>query len=130
MTRRASGTFEVKLTLQSGKEDTVGRMSIEKRFRGDLEASSKGEMLSVMSGVKGSAGYVAMELVSGMLHEQSGSFALQHSGTMNRGESRLNVTVVPDSGTGELVGLWGTMEIIVSGGTHSYVFEYTLGDEE
>jgi hypothetical protein len=123
---RATGTFEVKLTPQSAKEDPVGRMSIDKQFRGDLEATSQGQMLSVMTGVKGSAGYVAMERVTGSLGGKKGSFALQHSGTMDRGVAHLAVTVVPDSGTGELEGISGQMEIIIEGGKHSFVFDYRL----
>ena len=101
-------------------------MSINKQFQGDLEATSKGEMLSVLSSVKGSAGYVAMERVTGTLHGHSGTFALQHTGSMNRGEPSLNITVVPDSGTGDLAGLTGKMEIIIADGKHSYVFDYAL----
>jgi hypothetical protein len=127
--KHASGTFEVKLTPQADGEvgdPTVGRMSLEKEFRGDLEAVSRGQMLAVMTDVKGSAGYVAMERVSGTLDGQSGTFALQHSGTMTRGEAQLSVTVVPDSGTGQLVGLSGNMSINIAAGQHSYEFEYTL----
>ena len=101
-------------------------MSIDKQFHGDLEASSKGQMLSMLSSVKGSAGYVAMERVTGTLHGHSGTFALQHTGSMNRGEPSLNITVVPDSGTGDLAGLTGKMEIIIADGKHSYVFDYAL----
>ena len=130
MTKHASGTFEVKLTPQkSGDESagaSVGRMTIDKQFHGDLKATSKGEMLAVMTGVKGSAGYVAMERVSGTLHDRSGTFALQHTGTMRRGEPHLSVTVVPDSGTGQLAGLSGRMTIEIADGKHSYEFEYTL----
>jgi hypothetical protein len=126
MTTRASGTFEVKLTPVSPKDDSIARMSIDKQFHGDLEASSKGEMMSVVTGVKGSAGYVAMERVSGTLNGRTGSFALQHSGTMTRGVPQLSVTVVPDSGSGELVGLSGKMEIIITDGKHSYLFDYSL----
>jgi hypothetical protein len=122
----ANGTFTVKLTPQSGKDDPVARMSLDKQFQGDLNASSKGEMLSVLTSVKGSAGYVAMERVRGKLHNRAGSFALQHSGTMNRGMAHLTVAVVPDSGTEELTGLEGKMDIIIAGGDHSYVFEYSL----
>ena len=125
---RATGPFEVKLTPQSAKDDPVARMSIDKQFHGDLEATSKGEMLSIMSEVKGSAGYVAMEKVTGKLAGRSGTFALQHTGTMNRGVAHLSVTVVPDSGTGELAGISGQMDIIIAGGKHSYAFEYTLRD--
>jgi hypothetical protein len=126
MNLHATGTFEVKLAPQTGYSDSVGRMSIDKQFLGDLTGSSVGEMLAVMSSVEGSAGYVAMERVTGTLKGRSGSFALQHSGLMNRGEPTLTVTVVPDSGTDQLTGLAGTMKIIVEGKTHSYEFVYTL----
>jgi hypothetical protein len=125
----ASGTFEVKLKPQADDsvgDPTVGRMSIDKQFRGDLEATSKGQMLAVQSDVKGSAGYVAMERVIGALGGRTGTFALQHTGTMNRGVPGLSVTVVPDSGTGELAGISGTMNIIIADGKHSYEFEYTI----
>jgi hypothetical protein len=130
MTVHASGTFEVKLTPQPADEyadgAALGRMTIDKQFRGDLEATSKGQMLTGMSSVKGSAGYVAIERVSGVLGGRRGSFVLQHSGTMDRGAPSLRVTVVPDSGTDQLVGLTGTMMIIVADGRHSYTFDYTL----
>jgi Protein of unknown function (DUF3224) len=129
---RASGSFEVKLTPQpSGDKpegSLLGRMSIDKQFHGDLEATSKGEMLSAGTAVKGSAGYVAIEHVSGTLHGRSGTFVLQHSGTMTRGTPQLSVTVVPDSGTGQLAGLAGKMTINIVGGKHSYEFEYTLDE--
>ena len=131
MTTRASGTFEVKLSPQVDGEAggaSVGRMLIEKRFGGDLEATSRGQMLAVRTGVEGSAGYVALEQVEGTLGGRAGGFVLQHSGTMERGAQRLSITVVPDSGTGELEGLAGRMEIDFSGGGHSYHFDYTLGD--
>ena len=129
MTNHASGTFEVKLSPQADDkvgDPTVGRMSIEKQFHGDLEATSKGQMLATSTDVTGSAGYVAMERVSGTLHGHSGTFALQHSGTMTRGAPQLIITVVPDSGTGQLVGLAGKMTIDIVDGKHSYEFEYTL----
>lgn len=126
----ASGTFEVKLTPQSTDESaegsTLGRMSIDKQFHGDLEGTSKGEMLTGMTSVKGSAGYVAIERVTGTLKGRKGTFLLQHSGTMTRGAPSLTITVVPDSGTGELVGLAGTMTITIADGKHSYDFDYTL----
>lgn len=132
MTTRASGMFEVKLTPQAQDDKAaaaaIGRMSIDKQFHGDLEATSKGEMLAVSTGVKGSAGYVAMELVSGALQGREGTFALQHSGIMTRGAPQLTITVVPDSGTGQLVGLSGRMTIQVADGKHSYDFEYTLAE--
>jgi hypothetical protein len=124
----ASGTFEVKLTPRDTSEETLGRMTIAKRFQGDLEATSKGEMLSAGSAVKGSAGYVALERVTGTLHGRRGSFALQHSGTMTRGTPELTITVVPDSGTDVLIGLAGRMAIAIDGAEHSYQFEYTLGE--
>ena len=130
MTTHAAGTFEVKLDKQpladTDADATLGRLSIDKTFLGDLQATSRGEMLSAGTAVKGSAGYVAIERVSGTLGGRSGSFVLQHSGTMTRGTPSLSVTVVPDSGTGDLTGLTGTMTIDVGGGKHSYQFEYTL----
>ena len=131
MSSRASGTFEVRLSPQVDGEEggvCVGRMLIDKRFAGDLEATSRGQMLAARGGAEGSAGYVALEHVTGKLGGRAGSFVLQHSGTMARGAQRLSVTVVPDSGTGELAGLAGRMGIDFSGGTHSYHFDYTLGD--
>ena len=130
MTTRATGTFEVKLNPQTtdgyAEENTLGRMTIDKQFHGDLEGTSKGQMLTAMSSVKGSAGYVAMERVTGVLHGRSGTFALQHTGTMNRNAPTLSVTVVPDSGTGELSGLSGSMTIDIADGKHSYIFEYII----
>jgi hypothetical protein len=128
MATHATGTFEVKLNPQKDSvgDPTVGRMSIDKQFHGDLEATSKGQMLTAMTDVKGSAGYVAIEQVTGSLHGRTGTFALQHTGTMTRGVPQLSVTVVPDSGTGQLVGLAGKMEIKITDGKHSYDFEYTI----
>jgi Protein of unknown function (DUF3224) len=132
MTTHANGTFEVNLnpqTLDDKTEGTtVGRMSIDKQFHGDLEATSKGEMLTAVTGVKGSAGYVAIERVSGTLHGRSGSFVFQHSGTMTRSAQQLSITVVPDSGTDQLTGLAGKMAIKIADGKHSYDFEYTLAE--
>jgi hypothetical protein len=132
MVMRASGPFEVKLSpLAMGEQaegSTLGRMSIDKQFRGDLEATSRGEMLSAGSVATGSAGYVAMEQVRGTLRGRSGTFVLQHSATMTRGVPHLTIAVVPDSGTDELAGLAGTMAITIADGTHSYDFEYTLGE--
>src|SRR5947199_3372757 len=125
MTTHASGTFEVKLTPQA-EEASLGRLSIDKQFHGDLEATSKGQMLTAGTGVKGSAGYVAIERVTGALAGHSGSFVLQHSGTMTRGVPQLSITVVPDSGTGQLAGLTGKMTITIADGEHSYGFDYTL----
>lgn len=130
MTTRAGGTFEVRLSPQVDGEEagaSLGRLLIDKRFGGDLEATSKGQMLAFRSGVEGSAGYVALERVEGTLAGRAGSFVLQHSGTMERGAQSLSVTVVPDSGTGDLAGLAGRMNIIIAEGRHSYEFDYTLG---
>jgi hypothetical protein len=101
-------------------------MSIDKQFHGDIEGTSKGQMLTAMTEVKGSAGYVAIERVSGTLHGRRGSFALQHTGIMNRGAPQLSITVVPDSGTGQLAGITGKFDIKIADGKHSYEFDYTL----
>ena len=126
----ATGTFEVKLSPQPSDDNPedgmVGRMSIDKQFHGDIEGVSKGQMLTAGTSVKGSAGYVAIERVSGTLHGRSGAFILQHGGTMTRGKPQLKITVVPDSGTGQLVGLSGRMTIKIENGKHFYAFEYTL----
>jgi hypothetical protein len=129
MTQVARGPFEVKLIPRAPDEaefGVVGRMTIDKQFHGDLEATSKGQMLAVRTEVDGSAGYVAMERVTGTLLGRSGSFALQHSGTMNRGVPDLVVTVVPDSGTGQLAGISGRMTIDITGGKHAYELRYEL----
>jgi hypothetical protein len=126
VTTHATGPFEVKLVPQPADGSPIGRMTIDKQFHGDLEATSKGQMLAFSTEVRGSAGYVAMEQVNGKLHGHNGSFVLQHTGTMNRGIPELSVTVVPDSGTGELVGLTGKMAINIVDGKHSYEFDYTL----
>ena len=127
---RATGSFEVKLKPQPADDyadaAALGRMSIDKQFHGDLAATSKGQMLTAMTGVEGSAGYVAIERVDGTLHGRTGTFVLQHNGTMTRNAPRLVITVVPDSGTGQLAGLTGTMTIDIAKGKHSYGFEYTL----
>jgi len=125
----ATGPFEVKLTPQppEGEPTTLRRMTVDKQFHGELEAVSQGQMLSVTARTKGSAGYVAMEIVNGTLGGHRGTFVLQHSGTMNRGQPQLSVTVVPDSGTGELRGLSGSMKIrIEPGGNHFYDFDYQI----
>jgi hypothetical protein len=127
---RASGPFDVKLTPQPAapgiEAANLGRQTLDKHFHGDLEASSLGEMIAAMSSVQGSAGYVAMERVTGVLHGKRGSFVLQHNGSMNRGVPSLAITVVPDSGTDALTGLAGTMQILIEQGKHSYVFDYSL----
>ncbi len=126
----ASGTFEVKMVPQDDKSEdtTLGRMLLDKQFHGDLEATGKGQMLTAMTPVQGSAGYVAIERVTGTLKGRNGSFALQHTGTMTRGTPQLSITVVPDSGTGQLEGITGRMDIKVEGGKHFYEFEYTLAE--
>lgn len=130
MTMHASGPFDVTLTpldpTGAAQSAGLGRMSIEKRFHGDLEATSQGEMIAVQSAVKGSAGYVALERVTGTLHGRSGSFVLQHSGTMTRGVPALTVTVVPDTGTDALTGITGTLDITIVDGNHTYTFDYEL----
>ena len=130
MTRRASGSFVVKLApltaAWGGDAPPLARMSLDKKFTGDLDATSQGEMLSAGTAVNGSAGYVAIEKVSGTLHGRAGTFTLQHGGTMTRGAPSLSVTVIPDSGTGELVGLTGSMQIIIENKQHSYIFDYSL----
>jgi len=127
MTKRANGTFEVKLTPQDdGPEAVVGRMTIDKQFQGDIEGTSKGLMLMASSGVAGSAGYVAIEKVTGTVGGRRGTFYLQHNGIMTRGEGQLAIIVIPDTGTDELVGLSGTMDIVITDRQHSYEFDYSL----
>jgi Protein of unknown function (DUF3224) len=127
---QATGPFDVKLAPQPpapGIESAnLGRQTIDKQFHGDLEATSLGEMIAAMGGVQGSAGYVAMERVTGVLHGKRGTFVLQHTGIMDRGAPSLVITVVPDSGTDALTGLTGTMTIQIEQGKHSYVFDYDL----
>jgi hypothetical protein len=130
MTSIAKGTFVVNLrplALEGEPQDSkLGRMSIDKQISGDLIGITKGQMLSAMTETKGSAGYVAIERVEGAMHGRRGTFILQHAGTMDRGNPSLSVTVVPDSGTGDLVGLNGTFRITIAGGEHSYEFAYSL----
>lgn len=127
---RASGTFEVKLTPQPPAHDTdaqsIGRLSIEKIYHGDLAGTAQGQMLTALTAVKGSAGYVAIERVTAKLHGKRGSFVLQHHGIMDRDEQSLTVVIVPDSGTDDLVGIEGSMKIMVNGGKHLYAMDYSL----
>jgi hypothetical protein len=129
---RASGPFDVSLKPLPMDTDSesqlLGRMSIDKQFHGDLEAASKGQMLTGGTSIRNSAAYVAIERVSGTLKGRKGSFALQHTGVMNRGVPSLVITVVPDSGTDQLEGLKGTMTINIEAGKHSYQLDYTLAD--
>jgi hypothetical protein len=132
MNHRASGPFDVRIVPQKADNPQaegagIGRMSIDKRFHGDIDAASQGEMISFRTAEPTSAGYVAIERVTGSLHGRKGSFVLQHNCTMARGVATQGIVVVPDSGTGELVGLSGSMTIVIAeGGAHSYVFDYTL----
>lgn len=132
MNRTIGGRFDVSLAPQPADERPLGaaisRLALDKRFHGALDARSEGQMLAFRSPVEGSAGYVAMERVEGSLDGRAGSFVLQHSGTMAAGAKRLDLHVVPDSGTGALAGLCGDMRIEITGGEHFYAFDYTLPD--
>ena len=132
MTRHATGRFSVDLVPLAVNEtvadDLRGRMSINKKFSGDLEATSVGEMLTAGTPTRGSAAYVAIERVSGRLHGRSGAFSLHHTGVMDRGTPSLSVRIVPDSGSGELAGITGTLDIIITDGKHAYDLAYTLPD--
>src|ERR1700722_5435132 len=127
---QAKGTFEVKLDPQGDADKADGsilaRMSIDKKYHGDLEGAAKGTMWTRGTDVKGSAGYVAVERVTGTLNGKSGSFVLQHSGTLTRGAAVQNISVVPDSGTGQLAGITGKFLVIIAEGKHAYEFDYTL----
>ena len=123
----AKGPFEVKLAPLASYNKELGRMSLDKQFHGDLEATSKGEMLAHFDPAKQSGGYVAIERVTGTLGGRKGSFTLQHSSTMERGAPHQNIMVVPESGTDELAGLTGSLIVnIAADGAHSYDFQYTF----
>jgi hypothetical protein len=127
---QAKGTFDVKVDPQ-GEADkaegsTLARMSLDKKYHGDLEAGAKGTMLTAGTDVKGSAGYVAIERVTGTLNGKTGSFVLQHNATLSRGTPMQSIIVVPDSGTGQLAGIAGKLTVIIADGKHSYEFDYTL----
>lgn len=130
MTMRATGPFDVKMTPEAadteGEGSALGRMALTKSYHGDLEATARGTMLTAGTAVEGSAAYVAVERVSGTLHGRRGTFALHHVGVMSRGEPKLAISVVPDSGTGDLTGLAGTFAILIADGKHVYELEYTL----
>lgn len=130
MTRKATGTFEVKMQPQGegnvAQGSSLARMSLDKQFSGDLQATGAGEMLTARSDVPTSAAYVAIERVAGSLHGRTGSFVLVHKGVMTSEGQRLVIEVVPDTGTGELVGMSGTLGIRIEGGKHHYDFEYQL----
>jgi len=129
---RAVGTFDVKVSPQApddkSEDPAIGRMVLDKQFHGDLEGASKGQMLAAGTAVSGSAGYVALEQVTGTLRGRAGAFVLQHSGTMARGTLQLTIAVVPDSGSGELTGLAGAMAINIVDGKHFYDFEYAIAE--
>ena len=133
MSTVAKGSFTVEMKPQveaaSVEGVSLGRMSLDKRFEGDLTASGKGEMLTALTPVKGSAGYVAIERVTGTLHGRSGSFVFQHTGTMDQGAQQLSITVVPGSGTGALAGIAGSFTLTVVDGQHLYEFDYSLPQE-
>jgi hypothetical protein len=124
---KAKGIFSVKMTPRDlGEGSAVGAMNLDKKYSGPLEAAGSGEMLAIQSGVEGSAGYVAMERVTGNLDGKNGSFALMHFGVMDRGTPSLHIKIVPDSGTGELTGISGTLTINIENGEHFYEIEYDL----
>jgi hypothetical protein len=127
---QARGAFDVKVIPQAadpGGEAAIGRMLLDKLYHGDLVGPAKGQMLANMTAIEGSGVYVAIERFDGTLHGLRGSFVLYHNGVMTRGQQQLSVTVLPDSGTGELVGIAGKLDIIIADGKHSYVLDYTLG---
>lgn len=130
MTTRARGSFDVSITpkpaADPGDPWEPARMALDKRFHGALAATSQGTMLAARTEEQGSAGYVAIERVTGTLDGREGSFMLQHSGTMDRGAQQLAIVVIPGSGTGALAGLRGTMGIVITDGKHEYDFEYAL----
>lgn len=130
MPQVAKGSFTVEMKPQgepiASDGVTTGRRSLSKRFEGDLSAAGEGEMLTAITPVQGSAGYVAIERVTGTLHGKRGGFVFQHSGIMNKGAQQLSITVVPGSGTGQLAGIEGTFRIEIVDGKHFYEFEYTL----
>jgi hypothetical protein len=127
ITAHAKGTFEVSFA-PGGKtpDETISRLDSAKKFHGDLEGTSKGEMLSTGNPAAGNAAYVAIERVTGTLSGRTGTFALVHIATITQGSPRMAVTVVPGSGTGQLSGILGTFNIITAEGGHSYTFDYTL----
>jgi len=126
MSKRATGTFTTVFEPLTSDDEWLGRARVLKTIEGDLVGSGRAEMLSVGTAVPGSAGYVAIDQITGVLDGRRGSFVLQHSGLMERGEGSLTVTVVPDSGTGELTGLTGTFVIVNENGRHSYTFDYDV----
>jgi hypothetical protein len=130
MTIVAKGTFTVEMKPQGEPSEfegvTTNRLSLRKKFDGDMIAIGHGEMLTTLTPIKGSAGYVAIERITGSLHGRTGSFVFQHSGTLNLGAQNLLINVVPDSGTGELLGIQGVFKLNIVDGNHLYEFEYSL----
>lgn len=127
----ARGDFQVEMTPADSREGpgaTLARLTLAKRWTGDVEGTSAGEMLSAVTAVQGSAGYVAVERFTGTVHGHAGSFTLQHSGTMDRGAPSLRVTVVPDSGTDALAGITGALDILIDADGHHYLLEYVVPD--
>jgi ketosteroid isomerase-like protein len=123
----ATGAFDVKMTpLKAEDGSTLARFALDKQYHGALDGRSRGEMISAGTAVKNSAGYVAFETFTGTLDGRAGGFVLQHSATMTRGDGKLSITVVPDSGTGALEGISGTMTIRIENGAHFYDFAYAL----
>ncbi|MCW8107888.1 DUF3224 domain-containing protein [Alteromonas ponticola] len=133
--RKVVGEFEVELkpiepTFMADDDNTVNRMTINKSYKGNLSASGKGEMLSLLTPVKGSAGYVALEIIKGSLEGKKGAFVVQHSGIMGPSGEALHIPIIPNSGSGELSGIVGSMNIKVDNGKHYYELEYGLQDED
>jgi Protein of unknown function (DUF3224) len=130
MTVHARGTFEVQLAPQPADAysdaTTMGRMTMDKQFSGDIVATSKGQMLTGMGNIKGSAAYVAMERVTGTVNGKRGSFVLHHTGVMANGAQSLAIVIAPDSGTDELAGIAGTLTLVIEGKVHNYDLAYTL----
>ena len=130
MSPLATGSFEVQMKPLEQTEPapggSLGRLSLDKQFHGDLEATGQGQMLTAMSDVQGSAAYVAIERVTGTLHGRTGSFALHHRGIMTRGAQSLEISIVPDTGTGDLKGITGTLKIRIEDKKHFYDLEYSF----
>ncbi len=132
MPRQIKGEFDVRRSPEPpcdlGDGAQAGHMRFDKRFHGDLNATSVVHMLAAMTSTEGSGAYVAIERIAGTLDGRSGAFLTQHSGVMDRGAPSLSLTVVPDSGSGELAGLRGSMKIDIVDGKHYYTFDYTLAE--
>lgn len=126
----SKGTFEVQVTpeppIDAVDGVSIGRVTVQKQIRGGLEATTVVHMLGVRTPIDGMGGYVAIERVTGTLEGKRGTFVLQHGGTMAGGKPTLHVTVVPGSGTGELVGLRGNFEITIEAGKHFYAFDWSI----